>query len=138
MKKIPGYVPKSVTDVICSFHFGLLCVFYPPTPHLLPPPPLTVQKTKIKKKKKKNMKISSFYTSVPKIMIMMYGSWDGQTDRWRVWQKKWHMEVGASPKNFQNFQNEINYYNKHIPEANRLMKKLTREVFNLYFIYKTS
>ena len=75
MKKIPGYVPKSVTDVICSFHFGLLCVFYPPTLHLLPPPPLTVQKNKIKKKKqKKNMKISSFYTSVPKIMIMMYGS----------------------------------------------------------------
>ena len=51
MKKITGYVPKSVTDVICSFHFGLLCVFYPPTPHFLPPPPLTVQKTKIKKKK---------------------------------------------------------------------------------------
>ena len=48
------------------------------------------------------------------------------------------MKVGAPPKNFQNFQNEINYYNKHIPEANRLMKKLTREVFNLYFIYKIS
>ena len=52
--------------------------------------------------------------------------------------RKSDMKVGAPPKNFQNFQNEINYYNKHIPEANRLMKKLTREVFNLYFIYKTS
>ena len=48
------------------------------------------------------------------------------------------MEVGTPPKSFQNFLNEINYYNKHIPEANRLMKKLTREVFNLFFIYKIS
>ena len=50
MKKIPGYVPKSVTHVIYNFPFGLLFVFYLPTPHLVPPPPLRVQKTKIKKK----------------------------------------------------------------------------------------
>ena len=50
MKKIPGYVPKSVTHVIYSFHFGLLFVFYLATPHPVRPPPLTVQKTKIKKK----------------------------------------------------------------------------------------
>ena len=34
--------------------------------------PLTTQKIKILKKQKKHMEISSFYTSVPKIMIICY------------------------------------------------------------------
>ena len=30
-------------------------------------------------------------------------------------------------------QNEIDYYKKHIPEANRLMVKLRREIFELIY-----
>ena len=53
------------------------------------------------------MKISSFYTCVPKIMITwcivpkIWWAIDKQTDTDR-WTKKWHIEVGASPK--------INYF----------------------------
>ena len=55
-----------VTDVIVIFHFGLFFVLLP----------LTARKMKIskkkKKKKKKTLEISSFYTSVPKLMIICY------------------------------------------------------------------
>ena len=49
--------------------------------------------------------MSSFYICVPKIMIrwcMVPEIWrttDGQADRWTDWGKKWHIEVGAPPKN---------------------------------------
>ena len=60
---------------------------------------------KMKKKKKKTLKILSFYTCAPKIMItwcMVPEIWckmdwltDGRIDS----RKKWHIEVGAPPKN---------------------------------------
>ena len=54
-----------MTDVIVIFHFGLIFTLLSPN---LP------RKIKMKKKKneKKPLKISSFCTSVPKIMIMRY------------------------------------------------------------------
>ena len=75
---------------------------------------LTGQKIKILKKVKKSPEISSFYTSAPNIMIrrcMVPEIWcmtnrrmdrqmdrgtDGQTKE----QKKWPIEVSASPKNY--------------------------------------
>ena len=63
---------------------------------------LTAQKIKIFKKWKKPLEISSFYICVPKVWsddvwFLRYGvqQTDGQMDRW----KKWHIEVGAPPKN---------------------------------------
>ena len=47
----------------------------------IPFTPITVQKLKISKKWKKCRDISSFYTSVPKIMIICYTSWDMASDR---------------------------------------------------------
>ena len=70
----------------CNGYFSFWAIFCP----------FTAQKIIISKKWKKHLEISSFYTSVPKIMT----GWctvpesDGQTDR----QKKWHTEVGAPPK----------------------------------------
>ena len=51
-----------VTDVIVLFHFGQFA-------HSTP---LTAQKMKISKKWKEHLKISSFYTIVPKLMIICY------------------------------------------------------------------
>ena len=51
-----------VTDVIVIFHFGLFFAL------LLPNSP----KNENFKKMKKSLEISSFYTSVPKIMIIWY------------------------------------------------------------------
>ena len=62
---------------------------------------LTAQKIKISKKKKKwkkHLEMSSFYTCVLKVMIRwctvpeIYGVW------WMDGWKKWHIEVGAPPK----------------------------------------
>ena len=50
---------------VCNFYFSFWAFFYPFTP-------LTAQKIKISKKFKKFLEISSFYTSVPKIMIIGY------------------------------------------------------------------
>ena len=52
-----------VTDVIVTFHFGLFFVFLPP---------LTAWKMKISIKWKKSLEMSSFYTSIPKIVIIWY------------------------------------------------------------------
>ena len=52
-----------MTDIIVTFHFGLFFALLPP---------LTAQKIKISKTWKKLPEISSFYTSVPKIMIICY------------------------------------------------------------------
>ena len=63
---IIGYsVPEiwHMMDVIVSFHFGLF--FCPFTP-------LKPKKWKYQKIKKKYLKITSFYLSVPKIMIICY------------------------------------------------------------------
>ena len=49
----------------CNCYFSFWTIFCPFTP-------LTVQKMKISKKWKKNLEILSFYTSVPKIMIICY------------------------------------------------------------------
>ena len=51
-----------VADVIVLFHFGQFALSTP----------LTAQKMKISKKIKENLNISSFYTIVPKIMIIGY------------------------------------------------------------------
>ena len=52
-----------VIVVIIIFHFGL---FFPLLPHWQP------EKSKWKKKEKKHLEISSFYTSIPKIIIICY------------------------------------------------------------------
>ena len=49
----------------CNYYFSFWAIFCPFTP-------LTAQKIKILKKWKKHLEISSFYTSVPKIMIICY------------------------------------------------------------------
>ena len=56
----------------CNCHFSfwaIFLIFYHPLP--CPPPP-TAPKTKSSTKMKKPLEISSFYTSVPKIMIICY------------------------------------------------------------------
>ena len=83
----------------CNCYFSFWAIFCPFTP-------LTAQKIKTLKKRKKSLEISSFYICVPKIMIrwcMVPEIWcamDGQMDRWMDGQKKWHIEVGAPPKNY--------------------------------------
>ena len=52
-----------VIVVIIIFHFGL---FFPLLPHWQP------EKSKWKKKEKKHLEISSFYTIIPKIIIICY------------------------------------------------------------------
>ena len=59
-------------DVIVTFYFGLFFALLPPTS--LSHPLLKNRKIKISKKWKKYLEISSFYTSVPKIMILCYSS----------------------------------------------------------------
>ena len=95
----------------CNCYFSFWAVFCPLTP-------LTAQKVKISKKWKKHLDISSFYTSVPKIMIrwcMVPEIWctmDIQIDR----QKKWHIEVGTPPKNGPKWQ-KILLVSLHIPRT---------------------
>ena len=86
----------------CNCYFSFWAIFCPFIS-------LTAQKIKIfkkwKKKKKKCQEISTFYICAPKSMIkwcMVPEMWcatdggtDGRTDGW----KKWHIEVGAPPKN---------------------------------------
>ena len=71
---IIGYtVPEiwHVTDVIVLFYFGLFFAFLPSPPSSVPL--LTAQKNlKCQKKFKKRLELSSFYTSVPKDMIISY------------------------------------------------------------------
>ena len=53
------------------------------------------------KKWKKQLEITSLYTCIPKIVITwctVPEIWC-TTDRWTDGQKKWHIEVGAPPKN---------------------------------------
>ena len=57
----------------CNFYFSFWAIFCPFTP-------LTARKMKIWKNWKKHLEISSFYTSVPKIMMMLYCSWDMARD----------------------------------------------------------
>ena len=59
-----GTVPEIQSDRIFC-HFGSFLT-------LLPPPPLNSPKNENFKKIKKKLTISSFYTSVPKIMIIRY------------------------------------------------------------------
>ena len=54
-----------MTDEIVIFHFGLFFA-------LLPPSPPNSQKNESFKKILKHLKISSFYTGVPKLMIIYY------------------------------------------------------------------
>ena len=82
----------------CNCSFSFWAIFYPFTP-------LTAQNINILKKWKKPREISSFYACVPKIMIrwcMVPEIWcttDGWMDRQTDGRKKWHIEVGAPPKN---------------------------------------
>ena len=74
-----------VTDVIVIFHFGLFFALLQP------------KKSKFQENGKKRLEMSSFYTCAPKLIIRwctvpkMWHRMDG-------W-KKWHIEVGAPPKN---------------------------------------
>ena len=100
----------------CNCYFSFCPIFCPFNS-------LTAQKIKISKKWRKHLEISSFYTSVPKIMIICYtvteiwcvadgqmdkrtngqtnGWTDRRTDRQTGGRKKWHIEVGSSRnKNF--------------------------------------
>ena len=81
LKKIPGdiiilhkctknhdhmlYCSWDMAHEGCNCYFSFWTIFCPFTP-------LTAQKMKISKKWKKSLEISSFYTSVPKIMIICY------------------------------------------------------------------
>ena len=65
-------------------------IFCPLTPS---PPPLTTQKIKILKKWKKHLKISSFYTCVPKITII----WCMLADIWSVTDIFCHFRPFFSP-----------------------------------------
>ena len=81
----------------CNPYFSFWAIFCPFTP----PPPPNSPKNQIFKKMKKTLKISSFYTGVPKIMIRwctIPEIWC-TTDGWPDAQEKWHVEVGAPPKN---------------------------------------
>ena len=85
-------------------YFSFWAIFCPLTP-LPAPTPLNSPKNQNfekMKKKKKSLEISSFYICVPKIMFRwctVPEIWcmtdDGRTDK----RKKWHIEVGAPPKN---------------------------------------
>ena len=50
--------------------FSLWAIFYP----LQPPPPNSLKNQNLRKMKKKHLEISSFYTSVPKVMIICYNA----------------------------------------------------------------
>ena len=58
------YCSRDMACDRCNY-FSLWAIFCPFTPK-------TAQKIKISKKMKKSLEISSFYTSIPKIMIMYY------------------------------------------------------------------
>ena len=112
-----------------NYYFSFWAIFCPFTP-------LTAQKSKFWKKWKKSLEISSFYICVPKIMI--YGFWDMLCDRQMDGQKKWHIEVGAPPKN--NFskhliKNEITLYIEHRNRAFLCkFKQLTPVLLNFQII----
>ena len=79
----------------CNSYFPFWAIFCPFTP-------LTAWKIKILKKWENWLEISSFYICVSKIMIRwcMVPEICCATDVWMDGQKKWHIEVGAPPKNF--------------------------------------
>ena len=78
--------------------FSFWTIYWPFTPW-------QTKKMKILKKWKQHPEISPFYTCVPKIMIRwctvpkIWCATDGRTDRQMDGWKKWHIKVGASPKN---------------------------------------
>ena len=87
-------------DMVCDRcnYFSFWSIFCPFTP-------LTAQKIKILKKWQKYLEILSFYIHVPKITIRwctvpeIWCTTDRQMDGWMDGRKKWHIEVGAPPKN---------------------------------------
>ena len=93
----------------CNFDFSFWAIFCPFThaPHLPPPPhPLISQKIKILENERKTWRYHHF-TQVNQILwlddvwFLKYGARqeDGQMDG----RKKWHIEVGASPKNLESW-----------------------------------
>ena len=76
-------------------HFSLWAIFC----HFTPPPlpPLTAKKIKMKKKKTPG-DIIILHRCTKNYDLMTYSSWDitrgGWTDGW----KKWHIEVGSTPR----------------------------------------
>ena len=92
----------------CNCYFPFWAIFCPSTP-------ITARKMKISQKWKKSLEISLFYTCAPKIMIRWCtvpeiwcatgvkkdGQMDEQTGGW----EKWHIVVGAPPKNFKRLSN---------------------------------
>ena len=88
-----------VTHDGCSCYFSFWTIFCPFTC-------LTVQKIKIKKNEKKPWRYHHFTYMYQKlwsddVQFLRYGArqMDGQADGQTDGQKKWHIEVGAPPKN---------------------------------------
>ena len=95
-------VPEITTCDECNFYFSFWPFFCPFTPR--PPSPHYRSKELKFNKMKKRLYISSFCTCVPKILITclvpeIWCATDGQSDEQMNRQKKWHIEVGAPPKN---------------------------------------
>ena len=84
----------------CNFYFSFWAIFSFYRPNGLKNQNYKIKKNKKNKNKKKQ--ISLFHTFDQKY-DMMYGSSDmvhnRKMDRPTNWQKKWHIEVGAPPKN---------------------------------------
>ena len=98
------YCSWDMTCDRCNCYFSFWAIFCPFTP-------LTAQKNKIKKKGKDTCRYHNFTYVYLKlwsynVQFLRYGAqWtDGWTDR----RKKWHVEVGAPPKN-----KTANIYSKH-------------------------
>ena len=93
-----------VTDVIVVFHFGQFFSFYP----------LTAQKINISKKWKKHLEVHHFTHAYQKLWLYDVGFLryvcDRQTEGW----KKWHIEVGAPPKNFITWKYQVMTYYKNL------------------------
>ena len=79
-----------VTDVIVISHFGLFFALLPPKS------PKTQNFEKMKKTPKD---IIILHTWTKNYDQKVYGSWDMLRDRRTDGRKKWHIEVGAPPKN---------------------------------------
>ena len=69
-------------------------IFYPFTT------PLTTRKIKILKKYKKHLKIFSFYTCLPQMKIIIYGSWDTKHKTWFfvIFSYSCHFTLLSTPK----------------------------------------
>ena len=90
-----------MTDVIVIFHFGLF--FALPHPNPPPPPPNSPKNQNLKKMKKTLGDIIILQKCTKNYDWIIHGSWNMARDRRTDRQKKWHIEVGAPPKNIHTY-----------------------------------